>query len=61
MKRSLMMGLDTSLMRQISVRGRCMHPDFTGIRRNGKSMNTLLMVQFPGNAHGHCLVHIPML
>lgn len=56
-----MMGLDTSLMREFSVRGRCMHTDFNGIRRNGKSIKTLLMVLFPGNCHDHCLLHIPML
>lgn len=38
-----------------------MHPDFTGTRRNGKRIKTLLIILFPGNAHDHFLLPIPML
>lgn len=44
MKRSLMMGLDTSLMRSFSVKRRCIQPNFTGDSRNGKNLNTSLSV-----------------
>lgn len=59
MKRILMMGLDTSLMRSFPIKGRCIHPNFTGNSRNGKSMNTLPRVLFPGNVHDLCLLPIP--
>lgn len=48
----------TSLMRSFPVKGRCIQPDFTGISRNGKSMNTLLRVLFPGNVRDLCLLPI---
>lgn len=38
-----------------------MHPDLTGIRRNGKSIKTLLIVLFPGNVHDNLLLHFPIL
>jgi len=50
-----MMGLDTSLVRLFSVKGRCIHPHFSKSGRNGKSMNTCSKCfLFPGNAHDLC-------